>query len=90
MENKILIVIICVCSVFFLGSLMMTHKKYVLRVAARAFFGGAFMYIFNGVLALFGVVLPLGINGLTVGVSGILGIPGLMLLYGVGFYRMLS
>ena len=90
MENKILIFIICVCSLFFIGSLMMSHKRYVLKVAARACLGGVFMYIFNGILTLFGIILPLGINALTVGISGILGVPGLMLLYGVGFFRMLS
>ena len=47
------------------------------------------MYFINGILEKNGIVLCVGINPLTVLTSGILGFPGLLAVYGIGFYKTL-
>ncbi|MDE7043434.1 MAG: pro-sigmaK processing inhibitor BofA family protein, partial [Acetatifactor sp.] len=46
-------------------------------------------YFINNTLTGFGVPIEVGINPFTVLTSGILGFPGLVALYGIGFYRIL-
>ena len=47
------------------------------------------MYFINSALEKAGISLGVGINVFTVLTSGILGFPGLLALYGIGFYRFL-
>lgn len=49
--------------------------------------GGCFL--FNGFLASQGLSIAIGINLITVLTSGILGFPGLLMLYGINLYKLL-
>lgn len=64
-------------------------KEWVLNVILRSIFGVIAMYFINAALADAGISLGVGINGVTVLTSGILGIPGLAALYGLGMYKFL-
>lgn len=61
----------------------------ILNLVMRGILGTIAMYFINSVLDRMGVTLGVGINAATVLTSGILGFPGLMALYGIGFYKML-
>lgn len=56
---------------------------------ARGICGTIAMYFINMLLTGMGISLGVGINLFTVLTSGILGLPGLALLYGIGVYRFL-
>ena len=61
----------------------------VLNFVMRGILGTIAIYFINAVLEKMGFSLGVGINAATVLTSGILGFPGLMALYGIGFYKLL-
>lgn len=63
--------------------------EWLLNIVMRSILGIIAIYFINHVLAFWGISLGVGINIVTVLTSGILGIPGLLGLYGLGIYRML-
>lgn len=64
-------------------------KEWFLNVIMRSIFGIIAMYFINAALEGAGISLGVGINGATVLTSGILGIPGIAALYGIGLYKSL-
>lgn len=64
-------------------------KEWLLNVIMRSIFGVIAIYFINEALAGAGISLGVGINGVTVLTSGILGIPGVVALYGIGLYKLL-
>ncbi len=61
----------------------------ILNIFMRCILGTIAMYFLNSVLEKAGISLGVGINGFTVLASGILGLPGLLALYGIGLYKFL-
>lgn len=55
----------------------------------RCILGTIAMYFINTALEKMGFTLGVGINAVTVLTSGILGFPGLLALYAIGFYKLL-
>ena len=64
-------------------------KEWMLNVILRSILGIIAMYFINGALESAGVSLGVGINGATVLTSGILGFPGVAMLYGITFYQIM-
>lgn len=61
----------------------------ILNFVMRGILGTIAMYFINSVLEGMGISLGVGINAATVLTSGILGFPGLAVLYGIGIYKIL-
>ncbi|MGN0401607.1 MAG: pro-sigmaK processing inhibitor BofA family protein [Acetatifactor sp.] len=61
----------------------------VLTFLMRIICGTIAIYFINLLLTGMGIVSVVGINPVTVLTSGILGIPGIALLYGIGMYYFL-
>ncbi len=61
----------------------------ILNVFMRCILGTIAMYFINTALEKMGFTLGVGINAVTVLTSGILGFPGLLALYAIGFYKLL-
>lgn len=61
----------------------------ILNFLLRGILGTIAIYFINGALAKMGISLGIGINAATVLTSGILGIPGVAALYGIGLYKTL-
>ena len=61
----------------------------ILNLVMRGILGTIAMYFINSVLDRMGVTLGVGINAATVLTSGILGFPGLIVLYGINFFKVL-
>lgn len=55
----------------------------------RVVVGIALVFFVNEFMSLQGVPVRVGINPITVLTSGILGVPGVALLYGISFYGIL-
>lgn len=61
----------------------------ILNVVMRGILGTIAMYFINSLLGGIGLPLGVGINAATVLTSGILGFPGLVVLYGINFFKVL-
>ena len=77
------------CGVVLLVGAVKKKVEWLLNIVMRSILGTIAIYFVNGGLAAMGISLGVGINAVTVLTSGILGIPGLLALYGLGIYRML-
>ena len=90
MENTtgvFLIAEVCVM-VLFMGAIR-TKAEWLMNLVMRSILGTIAMYFINEALAFAGISLSVGINGVTVLTSGILGFPGILALYGIGLYKLL-
>ncbi len=61
----------------------------MINLCMRSILGTIAMYFINAALAQMGISLGVGINAATVLTSGVLGVPGLLAVYGLGVYKML-
>ena len=90
MENdKGMILIVAACAAVLLIGLVRSKMEWLLNVFMRGILGTVAIYFVNSALGAMGITLGVGINAVTVLTSGILGLPGLLALYGLGIYRML-
>ena len=84
-----IILIVGACIVVLLIGSVRGKMEWMLNVVMRSIIGMITIYFTNMALGAIGICLGVGINALTILTSGILGIPGLLALYGIGIYRML-
>lgn len=61
----------------------------IINFVMRGSLGTIAIYFINMALERMGISAGVGINAATVLTSGILGFPGLLALYGIGFYKLL-
>ena len=61
----------------------------VINLVMRSILRTIAIYFVNAALEKAGISLGVGINAVTVLTSGILGFPGLLVLYGIGIYKLL-
>lgn len=78
-----------ICVVVLFMGVMKRKMEWLLNVLMRSILGTIAIYFVNGALTSAGISLGVGINPVTVLTSGILGLPGLVAIYGVGIYRFL-
>lgn len=81
--------LVAICAIVLFMGIMKRKMESLLNVLMRSILGTIAIYFVNGALAGMGISLGVGINPLTVLTSGILGFPGLVAIYGVGFYNYL-
>ena len=81
--------LVIICAVVLLMGVVKRKMEWLLNVLMRSIFGTIAIYFVNGTLAWAGISLNVGINPVTVLTSGILGVPGLVAIYGVGIYNIL-
>lgn len=90
MENNMgIMLIVLACAAVLLIGAIRKKIEWLLNMVMRSILGTIAMYFVNSALASMGISLGVGINAITILTSGILGIPGLAALYGIGFYQML-
>ena len=83
------VMIMAICAVVIIMGAMKRKLEWLLNVVMRSILGTIAIYFINGALADAGISLGVGINPLTVLTSGILGLPGLAAIYGIGIYNFL-
>ncbi|MGN0424925.1 MAG: pro-sigmaK processing inhibitor BofA family protein [Acetatifactor sp.] len=59
----------------------------LINFALRLVFGGVAILCINGLFLKMGTELVVGLNGITLTVSGFLGMPGVLALYALELYR---
>lgn len=81
--------IIVISGAVLIMGVMKRKMEWLLNILMRSILGTIAIYFINNGLASMGINLGVGINPLTVLTSGILGLPGLAAIYGLGFYQIL-
>ena len=91
MPNNIpgIVAILTICAVIIFIGVMKSRMEWLLNIFMRSILGTIAIYFINNALAGAGISLGVGINPVTVLTSGILGIPGLAAVYGIGIYNYL-
>ncbi len=83
-----LFIVIACAGVLLIGAVR-KRLEWLLNIVMRSILGTLAIYFINMVLAGLGISLGVGINAVTLLTTGILGIPGLLALYGIGIYQLL-
>ena len=60
----------------------------MLRFLVRGLLGSFFITVFSSLAAVVGIILPVGVNIMTFLSCGLLGIPGIILIYGLCLIQM--
>ena len=81
--------IIFVCIIVLLIGTFGRKIEWVINFVLRAVMGTIGIYFVNNFLMLKDISVTVGINPMTVLTSGILGFPGLVVLYGINFFKVL-
>ncbi len=81
--------IVIACAAVLLIGVVKSRLEWLLNILMRSILGTVAIYFINAGLAGIGISLGVGVNPLTVLTSGILGFPGLAVIYGIGFYNFL-
>ena len=84
-----ILLIMASCGIVLLIGAVRKNIEWLLNIVMRSILGTIAIYFINGGLATMGISLGVGINPVTVLTSGILGIPGLVALYGLAIYKHL-
>ncbi len=83
------IMIAASCVLVLLIGAFRKKKEWIINFILRAVVGTAAAFFVNGFLVSQGLSIAIGINPITVLTSGILGFPGLVMLYGINLYTLL-
>ena len=83
------IFIIAVCGIIMLILLVKTNSNLLLKLTIRSLIGSIFILVGNYILQLYGFSFNIGLNPGTVLTTGILGFPGVILLFSIIIYSLL-
>jgi len=90
MENSMgTILLVASCVVVLLIGAIRKKIECLLNIVMRGILGTIAIHFMNMGLASMGISLGVGINVITILTTAILGIPGLLALYGIGIYLTL-
>lgn len=81
--------ILIVCVLVLVIGAMGRKIEWVINFVLRAVMGTIGIYFLNGLLLARNISVVVGINPVTFLTSGILGFPGVAMLYGINFYMLL-
>lgn len=88
-DNISVWLIIIVGTVVLLSGIMKKKMEWLLNIVMRSVLGIISIHFINAALAGIGISLGIGINPVSILTIGILGIPGFLVLYGLGIYQLL-
>lgn len=83
------IMIVAACVFVLLIGAFRRKSEWIVNFIFRAVTGTVAIFFMNGFLVSQGISIAIGINPITVLTSGILGFPGLIMLYGINLYKIL-
>ena len=84
-----MLAILGVCLIVLMICAMGRKIEWLVNFVLRAVMGTVGIYCVNYLLAARHISVAVGINPLTILTSGILGFPGIAVLYGIHFFKML-
>lgn len=81
--------ILIVCALVLLIGAFGQKIEWIINFVLRAVMGTIGIYVLNSFLLTRQISVMVGINPVTVLTSGILGFPGVVVLYGINFFKVL-
>ena len=81
--------ILVVCTLVLVIGAFGRKIEWIINFVLRAVLGTIGIYFLNNFLIASNISAAVGINPMTVLTSGILGFPGLIVLYGINFFKIL-
>lgn len=81
-------IIIAMCGLVLLIGAMRRKSEIIINVMLRGVLGTIAIYFINMVLLWQGIGIAIGINVVTVATTAVLGLPGMILLYGINIFRI--
>ncbi len=84
-----MLAILAVCLIVLAIGAMGRKVEWLVNFVLRAVMGTVGIYCLNYILATRQIAVAVGINPLTILTSGALGFPGLAVLYGIHFFKIL-
>jgi inhibitor of the pro-sigma K processing machinery len=81
--------IVGVCALVLVIGVLGKRAEWLVNFVMRAVMGSVGIYFLNYLFTLQNISLAVGINPATVLTSGILGFPGLVVLYGINLFKIL-
>lgn len=88
MKEYIIIAVGVVLGIALMVFLCKKHVNFVFSLFLRTVFGILCIYLINTVLGELNLVSPIGMNWMTILVAALLGVPGIILLYGAALVFM--
>lgn len=85
-DSRIFIGIIIVCVVFIAACIIRRRPDLIINFGLRACVGTVGIYVLDFILKSNGYHVNVGINAATILTNGFLGLPGLLVLYGLAVY----
>lgn len=76
--NTLIVYLACICFLFLFGRIFILPIKSVLKLVLNSILGGVIIYVINLIGGVFS--FHIGLNYITAILTGILGIPGVVLL----------
>ncbi len=83
------IMIVAACIFVLLIGAFRRKKEWIINFVFRTVTGTVAIFFVNGFLVSQGIAIAIGINPITILTSGILGFPGLIMLYSINLYKWL-
>ncbi len=83
------LLIVAACTVVLLIGALRKKTEWLLNFILRGILGTIAIYFINIAITSMGLETNVGINIVTVLSSGFLGMPGVLALYGIGFYQLI-
>ena len=83
------LLIVTACTVVLLIGALRKKSEWLLNFILRGILGTIAIYFINIAIIGMGFETNVGINVVTVLSSGFLGMPGVLALYGIGFYQLI-
>ena len=85
----ITVMLAAICGVIMIMIAVKIKAEWLLNVCLRGVLGAIAIFFVNSFLEKQGIDRLVGINAMTVLTSAFLGFPGVVALYGIGFYNLL-
>jgi len=82
------IIIIAMCAIVLLIGAMKRKSTIIINTILRAVMGSIAIYFINMALIWQGIGIVIGINLATVTTTAILGLPGIIMLYGINIFKL--
>lgn len=82
-------IIVGICVLVLTMGVLRRKKEWIINFVLRMVLGALLIFFVNEFLSAREIDALVGINGMSLGIAGLLGLPGLLLLYGINLFLLI-
>lgn len=82
-------IIVGICVLVLTMGVLRRKKEWIINFVLRMVLGALLIFFINEFLSAREIDALVGINGMSLGIAGLLGLPGLLLLYGINLFLLI-